>query len=505
MKYRVPSAGLALALSIAVPAGAQSLSSIDPYKAVTDRTVRAKPALPPVGAAGGAINDPVFQSRIYRVTDGATRPGAPNRSFRSPSSPHQNAWSAAGTYFYVVSGDGTVIPFKFDASKGTAQRLQPAAAGDGGLVLRFYIEPEFSRVSDSLIYGSTSGVAGSTLRTVDQYDFSSGAYTRLLDLDAVVPGLSGTYIGGIAASAGSVERIMVLFGGAAQDLHHYVILFNKSNPAIRQVLDTTANTLNGQPISFPLSMRLHHAAMDRSGRYVMLYSTWTDQSSARKAAQSYLWDTQTNKFTELNVAALPYGHDAFGYGTSVNQDCCVTTTWDAAQWQLRNLANPLVTRDLITRVLTPKQIYLSDHTTWNNARSDRMMPVISGLMRSPTSTTAWRAWDDEIVAIQTDAAAGADAIVWRFAHHRSDVRSDTDPMGVSFWYEPRPNVSPDGRWAMFTSNWEKTLGIDPTADATTRARQDVFIVKLQSSGAGGPNKPQAPKGLRVTTSTGGVQ
>lgn len=500
MRYGIPLAGCALALSIAGPAAAQSLTSIDPYKAVTDRVARAKPALPNPGAAGTAITDPVFQSRIYRLTDGLTRPGATNRSFRTPSSPHQNAWSALGTYFYVVSGDGTVIPFKFDATKGTAQRLQPTASGDGGLVLRFYIEPEFSRVSDSLIYGSTSGLAGSTLRTIDQFNLSTGAYTRLLDLDAVVPGLAGTYIGGVAASAGSVERIMAFFGGAGQDLHHYVVVFNKSNPASRQVLDTTANTINGARISFPLSISLHHATMDRSGRYVMLYSTWTDQSSARKAAQSYLWDTQTNAFTELNTAALPYGHDAFGYGMSVNQDCCVATSWDAAQWQLRNLATPLVTRDLITNVLTPKEIYLADHTTWNNASASRMMPVISGLMRAPASTTAWRAWDDEIVAIQTDAAAGADAVVWRFAHHRSDVRSDTDPMGVSFWYEPRPNVSPDGRWVMFTSNWEKTLGTDPTGDPTTRARQDVFIVKLQPSSSVS-SKPQPPGQLRRVGST----
>jgi hypothetical protein len=495
MKYGIPFVGLALALFVTARAGAQSsgaaTQAADTYKGVVDRLPHAKPALPALGAAGTATTDPVFGSRIYRVTDGATRPGALNRSFRSPSSPHQNAWSASGTYFYVASGDGSIIPFTFDSTKGTAQRLQPAASGDGGLVLRFYIEPEFSRITDTLIYGSTGGLPGSTLRTIDQYDFSTGQYTRLLDLDALVPGLSGTYVGGVAASAGSVERIMAFFGGTSQDLHHYVVVFNKVNPATRHVLDTLANTLDGQRISFPLSMSLHHATMDRSGRYVMLYSTWADQAAPRHAAQSYLWDTQTNAITELNTAALPYGHDAFGYGVSVNQDCCVATSWDAAQWQLRNLANPLVTRDLITHVLLPKQVYFEDHTTWNNARADRMTPVISGTMRSPASTTQWRAWDDEIVAIQTDAAAGADATVWRFAHHRSDVRSDVDPMGVSFWYEPRPNVSPDGNWVMFTSNWEKTLGTDPTADPATRARQDVFIVKLQSG------KPQPPKGLRL--------
>ena len=35
-------------------------------------------------------------------------------------------------------------------------------------------------------------------------------------------------------------------------------------------------------------------------------------------------------------------------------------------------------------------------------------------------------WDDEIIAVQTDAAAGADPTVWRFAHHRSDIHNDLD-------------------------------------------------------------------------------
>jgi hypothetical protein len=450
-----------------------------PYTAVIDRLPRAKPALPAFGPAGSSIVDPVFGSTVRRMTDERTRPGYLGRSYRSPSSPHQNAWSAAGTKFYVVSGDGSVIPFAFDANTGTAQRIQPTSTGDGGLVLRFYIEPEFSHVDDSLIYGSTSGISGATLRTVDQYSFTTNTYSRLLDLDTVIPGLSGTYIGGVASSAGPVERVMAFFGGTSQDRHHYVVLFDKANPQNRLVLDTIAGTVNGAAVSILLNFSLHHVAIDRSGRYLMLYTTWTDQSGPRKAAQSYLWDTVAGVFTELGVSALPYGHDAFGYGVSVNQDCCVSTSWDAAQWQLRSLSTPLQTRDLITNVLLPKQIYLADHSTWNNARPDQMTPFISGIFRAPTSETEWRAWDDEIVAVQTDAAPGADATVWRFAHHRSDVRADHNLTGISFWYEPRPNVSPDGRWVMFTSNWEKTLGTDPTADASTTRRQDVFVVDLK--------------------------
>ena len=133
---------------------------------------------------------------------------------------------------------------------------------------------------------------------------------------------------------------MAFFGGTSQDRHHYVVVFDKANrPARHRVMLDSAHVA--------LNMSLHHAAIDRSGRYVMLYSTWADQALPRKAAQSYVWDTETGAITELNVAALPYGHDAFGYGVSVNQDCCTSSTWDAAQWQFRSLSSPVVTRDVI--------------------------------------------------------------------------------------------------------------------------------------------------------------
>jgi hypothetical protein len=123
--------------------------------------------------------------------------------------------------------------------------------------------------------------------------------------------------------------------------------------------------------------------------------------------------------------------------------------------------------------MLPKEISIADHTTWNNARPDALVPVISSTYRYGNNTDPWRAWDDEIIALEM--VNGGTGTVWRFAHHRSDVGSDADPTAPYFWYEPIANVSPDGKWVLFTSNWEKTLGRD-AAEGT--ARQDVFLVQL---------------------------
>jgi hypothetical protein len=426
------------------------------YDAVTDRGPRAEPALVRLGGAGFSFNDPVFGSRIWRVTDRLTRPNQPDRSYRTPSATHLNAWSVKSSYFYVVSTDGTIVPFAFDPSSGAAAKLDP---------LNFYTEPQFSAVDDNIIFG---GASGGTLRTIDQYDFSTGRYTRLLDLDAVVkPSLKGTFIGGIVSSAGPIERILVFFGGSSQDKHRFVIVFDKNAPKSRSVLDVST-----------LNFSLHHATLDRSGRYVMLYPTAPDLAPPRNAAQVYVWDTQTNTTTALPTAAIPGGHDTFGFGVAVNKDCCNLTTWDAAQWQIRSLAAPLVSRDLIRPILAPKETYLADHSTWNNARPDRLVPFITATYRYGPEASPWRAWDDEILAVQTDVSDGG-AEVFRLAHHRSDVTKDGAAGETSFWYMPRPNVSQDGGWVLFTSNWEKTLGTDPKAPAGERARQDVFLLRLK--------------------------
>ena len=45
---------------------------------------------------------------------------------------------------------------------------------------------------------------------------------------------------------------------------------------------------------------------------------------------------------------------------------------------------------------------------------------------------------------------------------------------------PPPDMPPDGKWAMFTSNWEKTLGSTVGSDMEPGGlyRNDVFIVDL---------------------------
>lgn len=444
----------------------QSQAAPTAYSAATDRLPRAKPPLPQLDSAGFTFRDPAFGSRLMRVTDARTRPWSVNRSYRVPSNAHLAAWNANSTGFYVISDDGTAIPYAFDASSMSASRVQPVTTGDGGMTMRFYGEPQFSVTNPYVIYGVLSG---GNNHTIAQYDFSTETYSPILDLELVIGGLAGTYVGGLLTGGPADEKLATFFGGAQQDAHFYLLWSSVANVAARKLINTRASTINGVPSATTLNFNIHSASIDKSGRYVLIYPTAPDLGAPRYAAHVYVWDTKTDAIAPMTTNNG--GHDAVGYGYSVNHDCCTSSTWDGMQFQFRYLANPGPTADLISPVLTPKEIYIDDHTTWNNARPDVMVPVISSTYRYGYNTTAWRAWDDEIIGIDTTGSG----VVYRFAHHRSNSASDNDPMTPYFWYEPIANVSPDGRWALFTSNWEKTLGTEASG---LTFRQDVFVVEL---------------------------
>jgi outer membrane protein assembly factor BamB len=71
------------------------------------------------------------------------------------------------------------------------------------------------------------------------------------------------------------------------------------------------------------------------------------------------------------------------------------------------------------------------------------------------------------LCVETDGKASR---VWRFAHTYSTAKN-------GFWSTPRGNVSQDGRFFIFTSDWEDQLDERPRDKRDHRV--DVFIVELR--------------------------
>lgn len=413
---------------------------VPPYEhACQDRDPRAKPPLPVLGPAGSHFTDPAFGTPMIRVTD-ATLGGS---SWRVASNAHLAGWNADSSRFFLVGPSGAQV-FAFDGT--TVRPLGP---------VKSQCEPCWSRIDANVLY-VVGGPWTRTIQAVTMDGDDIGAPVDLFDLDTLGLDLgfddaTRTYVGGIVTSD---DSIMVFFGGTGQDRHCYVGLLPIGMTMMAGLLDT--RTLGD-------GFLLHSAAVDRTGQFVALYPT---------GAQPYQTVFVNPVDQSCTPATLhPGGHDSLGYGWWVNADSG-EQEWDAAQWQLRPLSALDDRADLITPVLRPKVVYLSEHSTWNNAVEEELLPVISATFRFNNESADWRAWDDEVIAIATTGPS----VVYRFCHHRSDSRDEANSAGTYFWYQPIANVSPDGCWCLFTSNWEKTLGADPGDPG--RSRQDVFLVQL---------------------------
>lgn len=419
--------------------------------AVTDLVVRPIPPVLIPGATNSTFQDTSFNRTIKRLTNGTSGSTA-NISHRTPSSENSCAWGKACDRFYAVNTYGVIEYFIFDPVAGNATYVKD---------LPFSFEPTFSRVSPTLVYG----IAGFK---VLQIDTGSMAETTLLDLAVVDPpyAVSGLYMNGLQSS-GAPESWAFYYGGAGQDLHFRVLFYNGTT---HHILDTQACTIDGTQVAMP-ACHVHSIGLDQAGRYVIVYPTSTDIEKG--IASTYIWDTQTGTVQAMTVSNA--GHACDGYGVHLNNDTAPGVSWDWFQYCYRtftNLANPM---NVIVPPLTPKEIYAADHANWNCASPTGVVPFVTCTYRydeSTLNTVPFRACDNELLSV--DPVSG---IIYRWCHHFSNVYSDTGNGALSFWYEPIPQVSPDGRWLLFDSNMNKTLGTDTVStDPTQKFRTDLFLV-----------------------------
>lgn len=405
------------------------------YNAATDRVVRPKPPVPALGNAGSIVKDPTYGSRIVRITDRQTSEGY---ACSTSAAALANTWSADSTKFVAICSGGT-----------WAFALEPGALKTKALgALELLAVPAFSYSDPDLLYGITSKGE----RKLMEYDFRRKKYRTLLALEDVVPKFRGGASGQVSASAN--ERIAVAFGGE-QDTFPYVVVFDKRTGR-RTLLNTREATVDGKPAGFGMGYGIHLVNIDKSGRYVIV-----SKGNGQKGPNLLVWDTEANRFGE--VAERGGGHYAAGYGVLVNCD----GWWPQwAQWLLRPLEPPKLAgfRKLIIPNAPDDFGQREEHSSWANARPDAWAPVFDSITRRAGAKYPLGPWDDEIVAISTDPASPK---VFRFAHHRCLYDGN-------FWDTPRGNVSPDGRFFAFTSNWEKTLGTSPER----QSRQDVFVLEL---------------------------
>lgn len=224
---------------------------------------------------------------------------------------------------------------------------------------------------------------------------------------------------------------------------------------------------------------VHNARMSRDGAYIRV----DDQESQTE----FFWRPGANQVTTcLFISNSCGGHMALGYTHFINDP----NDSDMAQVLSRPLSDLSTFTELVNPLPTPPQ-FTGSHWTWNDDNPSDTMPVcgsfyaggsaqgdgsLSALINPLLQITA--VYDREIVCVSTSGPSK----VWRFAHSRASTGLNANSGAVSnFWATPRGNVSQDGKFYMFTSDWEWSLGDEQGSlgcPFSGQCRTDVFIVEL---------------------------
>lgn len=419
------------------------------YCARTDRRTEPYPdKLPPLGPAGSVFPDPNFNSRILRITDANTDPKKPGQSFHSPASAEQSTWNSDSTKFYVVEGGGKKLLYDFDPAKFSVR-------GSKLMDVSWLGEPEFSYSNPNLIYGlPTKG------QEFQQYDLATGKLSTLNDPNSCVkldPSLHGF---DITVSAGD-KRFMALYGARQND--SYLLYIYDREKGCRWY-NTQTGEVGGSwgpkgTASSAERYSVHNARMAKSGNFVYL---------TKAGGGWFIWDVESTTVTQCtqNAKYNCSGHHALGYAH-------ILTPSGKTPMDLR--AHSLAQIDSFKSLVdeAPATIgWYDKHFSWNNVDPDDTNPACLSTSRPDNSSTPGAPlkvngpWENEIDCVEMD---GKGSKIWRFAHTYSTGTN-------GFWSTPRGNVSQDGRFMVFTSDWENTLG---TAVVGKGYRTDVFVVELR--------------------------
>jgi hypothetical protein len=413
------------------------------YNAVSDTKYYPKPALPKIGPAGFLFKDPTFGCPILRVSDDKTADG---RAVMTPATAFSNPWNADSTIFCVQVDGAMNVPFRFDPKTMTATRIK-----DMPFLPNIANEVAFSRHDPNICYGRDR-----QRKAIVQIDFSTGKITELVDVGKLT-GLEVGYMGTLSVSADDV--LAMIFGGGGQDQSPYTLVYDIKTQK-HLLWNTKEGTVDGKAMDKAPSFTQHSGLIDLGGRYFVTLGPGVHEP--------VVWDTKANQVYSLT--AQQEGHYALGFGQMINYP---------HKWVLRSLdakASGTV-KDLMEHPAGEPYFGYGAHESWNNARPDKQLPVLASTYHPEENGDPKCAWGDEVIAIATDGSKK----VWRFAHTRTTVHvrgqtpDQSKAAGYNFWDCPRGNVSQDGRFYMFTSNWEETVG----KDSHGRAREDVFVVKLE--------------------------
>jgi len=338
--------------------------------------------------------------------------------------------------FYVDTAGGSFVLYDFDPVAMKAHAVGTPVQG-------WNSEPQFSYSQANLLYGMLNREP-----VFQQYDVSKDKVTDVNDASKCVK-LQGSDRGHNIGVSADDSRFMSTLG-PKQDENYLVYIYDRSQGC--RWYNTQTGEVGGQwgpkgTISAPDRFPVHNARLSKSGKFVYV----TRGGGPGIGNAWVVWEIDT-----LNVAACPRAckaHHVLGYSHILGASGLIHPL-DLWLRPLNHLDDP---SPLITGLEPARNFWYDSHFSWSNVDPNDSSPVCFSTYR-PTNPDVPGApllvtgpWENEIDCAETDRKAFT---VWRFAHTYSTARN-------GFWSTPRGNVSQDGRFFMFSSDWQDQLGKNP--------------------------------------------
>ena len=378
-----------------------------------DKGVYAPSPAPLLPAAGGTFRDPDFGTQILRLTDAAD--GSTNHVAYS----YWPTFNKDSTYLHI-SRSGTPTLYQFDPDSFQVVSKGPLFTKNTPIGTRPGWEDSIWSATDPNVLYAHEGPR------LWAWNVATKTYTLVKDFTSVLPAGEG-----LGQMSRSMDDNVFAFSRKL-----YQSPWSVTGYAAWQ-RDT--NTM----LASALTTSLDEVQVDKSGRYMTIK---TGAGSVDVLVKDFLTGTLAG-LTDGSPDYSP-GHSDNGSGIVVGAD-----NW-TNRYTGRSLANP-------------HSVYtvLSFGSDWSQASHVSMLA--DGDQWALLSMTTGNAhasngiYKDEILMVATD---GSQRVI-RLAHHRTDYRATGN-----YWDLPLANISRDGRFVAYTSNWGNS------------GREDVYILRVPPAG-----------------------
>ncbi|HEX8424165.1 MAG TPA: hypothetical protein VF634_12165, partial [Pyrinomonadaceae bacterium] len=380
--------------------------------------------LPPLPRAGGKLNDPVFGTEIMRVTDAESAPKGAGTSYS-----YWSSFNADNTKLLVMDAAASLYGtiYNFDPETFTlGARLPPVPYLPPGNIAVRLDDACWSHTDPDALY-----VHQDTGTKIYKYTVSKRTYTLVGDVARALP------------RGQNVQQMSM-----ASDNDTFAFTKRGDGPDYK-FLGYAVYRASTNKILFQDSEAIDEVRIDKSGRYLLVA---TNEAGVGKH-EVRIVDVETGSVENLRDDGPDHApmHYDVGTGTAVGNGNFLVGI------SARHLSTPHSFKKILD--LDGQRNYggfhismLADNEDW--ALVSFYTEHINGVMQS------------EVVQVAMDGSGR----VRRLFHHRS--------VFDSYYDTPRANISRDGRYVAFSSNWGVKGG-----------RHDMFIARIPAAPAAGDPVP----------------